>query len=125
MVFISPEKGRELSPAESPAERARTPLEVRAVFYERLDHYTVQLMSGRDLKSIERRVRQLRSVVDVDVTYFETSRKDRPWYVLVAGTYTVHSDAESAAATLMVQAHSAWSKKVSKPWVRRVRGVIK
>lgn len=77
------------------------------------DHYTIQLMSGRDKASIQRMMKDLKQEYRFgQVDYYKGERGGAPWYVLLLGDY---QDRAQAAAAL---AKFPEALKQKQPWVR-------
>lgn len=84
------------------------------------DHYTIQLMSGRDKASIQRMMKNLKQEYRFgQVDYYKGERGGAPWYVLLLGDY---QDRAQAAAAL---AKFPKALKQKQPWVRPMTQVHK
>ncbi len=80
-------------------------------------HFTLQLLAGRDRDTIEDFIRQ-HDLVDSAV-YFRTRRGGRDWYALVYNSYSNKADALAALNKLP----AAWRKY--RPWMRSFASIQK
>lgn len=76
------------------------------------DHYTLQLMGGKDIEDINNFVKA--NKLEGTATAFKTSRNGTDWYILLYGNYPTSSKAVSAIKGLPV------ALKTLEPWVKPV-----
>lgn len=76
------------------------------------DHYTLQLMGGKDLEDINNFVKA--NKLDGTATTFKTSRNGTDWYILLYGNYPTSSKATAAIKELPV------ALKTLEPWVKPI-----
>lgn len=81
------------------------------------DHYSVQLLGAKELKTVERFLSQYPSLQNL--VYYRTTRNGAPWFVVVQGNYSNYDAAK--AATLK------YPEKLRKqgPWIRKVEAIQK
>ena len=81
------------------------------------DHYTVQLLGAKELKTVHRFLATYPSLQNL--VYYKTWRKGLPWYVVVQGNYPNYDAAK--AATLK------YPSKLQKqgPWIRKLGTIQK
>ncbi len=81
------------------------------------DHYVMQLLGAKEMATVERFLSQYPSLQEV--TYYQTKRKDGPWFVVIQGNYASRDAAKQA-----IQRFPASLKKQS-PWIRKVEEIKK
>ena len=85
------------------------------IFEQDARHYTLQIVAGENLKTIEEFITEHK--LKNDIAFYRSVRKGKPWYGLIYGIYTHKQAAISAINQL--------SKKLQrlKPWVRSINSV--
>ncbi len=78
-------------------------------------HYTIQIFGTYHLDSLRKFV--VSRAADHESAWFETTHRERPWYVLVQGVYSDRNGARTAIANLPAALREA------KPWVRSIASI--
>lgn len=80
-------------------------------------HYTLQIVAGENLKTIEEFIEEHK--LNNNIAFYRSVRKGKPWYGLIYGVYPHKQAAISAINQL--------SKKLQRlnPWVRSMNGIQK
>ena len=91
------------------------PRKEKWIFEQDARHYTLQIVAGENLKTIEEFIAEHK--LKNDIAFYRSVRKGKPWYGLIYGIYTHKQAAISAINQL--------SKKLQrlKPWVRSINSV--
>ena len=137
---VSPSEQRELTvkapdhqaavrppPIQAPAvkEGALGKTEARSIRSEKWlliqesSYYTIQLMGARKEALLFNFVARNKLLEQNEISFYQTTYKDKPWFQLLYGVYATKKDAQSAADNL--------SPKIRKssPWIRRLSAVQK
>ena len=79
-------------------------------------NYTLQLIAGQDEAKIQEFIRQQSSQAQANISYFQTSRNGKPWYVSVYGDFTSIEAARNAIPNLdaSLQQLGPWAKSFAK-----------
>ena len=99
----------------TPGENTQTDSEIKNnawVMAQKADHYTLQLVAGRQKQTITNFIKKYQ--LKEDLIYFSSKRNDKIWHNLSHGIYPDRSTANQAAKNL-----PASLAKV-KPWIRKI-----
>ena len=104
------EKSVSLKPYVSPKEKILASSRERRLLELDDSKYVLQLMGAVDEQRVQQFVK--RYAGRLPITYYETVRKDRPWYVAIAGPYNDRASALSKAKELPseLQKLGPWAK---------------
>ncbi len=78
-------------------------------------HYTLQIVAGENLKTIEEFISEHR--LHNNIAFYRSVRRGNPWYGLIYGVYTHKQAATSAISQLPTKLQSL------KPWVRGINSI--
>jgi septal ring-binding cell division protein DamX len=82
-------------------------------------YYTIQLMGVRKEALLFDFVKRNQLLEQNEISFYQTTFKDKPWFQLLYGVYATKKDAQSAADNLPPEIRK------SSPWIRRMSAVQK
>lgn len=91
------------------------PRKEKWIFEQDTSHYTLQIVAGENLKTIEEFIAEHK--LKNDIAFYRSVRKGKPWYGLIYGIYTHKQAAISAINQLSTKLQRL------KPWVRSINSV--
>ena len=114
---MAPEPTSEPAPTPEPPPEPELPADVKWLFDQPANHYSMQMMALADKNKVLNFVKKWK-IADQSAT-FPITRRGKTLTVLVYGSYPNRAAADNAAKSLP----KSWG--VGQPWVRRFSGILK
>ena len=115
----SHELGGELGSTLAPGAQKSAPGPIRTATWLRAQppgNFTIQLIGTHDAHAMDQFIERTR--IGPAGAWFRTTHQNKPWYVVVYGSYSTQAKAQAAAAALPP------TIVVTKPWVRSLSNVV-